>query len=86
MSTAALASGCFVCGCYIVAKSFRRSRIGQICAKSTRQLANDLVQRRHVRRETLLEMQALDPHWVFAMYVRSVAIGAAFGWRSVRAV
>jgi len=86
MSTAALASGCFVCGCYLVSKSFRRSRVGKICAQSTRQLANDLVKRRHMRRETLLEMQALDPDWLVALYVRAVAIGVAFGWRSPQAV
>jgi hypothetical protein len=39
-----------------------------------------------MRRETLLEMQALDPDWLVALYVRAVAIGVAFGWRSPQAV
>jgi len=86
MSTAALASGCFVCGCYVVGKWMRRSRIGAICCKTTRQLANELVQRRHLRREIVLEMQALDPQWMVALYVRTVALAVAYGWRPAQAI
>jgi hypothetical protein len=67
-------------------KSLRRSRIGQIWAKSSRQLANELIQRRYLRCETVLEMQALDPHWVVSLYVRTVAIAAAYGWRPAQTV
>lgn len=47
----------------------------------TQRIADELVARKVLRHEDILEIQHLDPKWMVALYVRAVRFGLKFGFR-----
>jgi len=55
-------------------RTFRSLRL-----KNTNELADDLIKSGHLWHDHFLEMKHLDPKWMAALYVRSIAMHRALG-------